>query len=99
MPPVTVYGVGTSDDSPMVAGQANANVEIELRLLVEAIYLKYNHDFRDYSGASLRRRVLYALTQFDCATVSAALSEAGNFSSNATGGRSSFISLIRKSSF
>jgi len=71
MPPVTVYGVGTSEDPTVAAGQANANVEIELRLLVEAIYLKYNHDFRDYSGASLRRRVLYALTQFDCATVSA----------------------------
>jgi len=47
------------------------NLEIELRLLVEAIYLKYSHDFRDYSLASLRRRVLHALTQLDCATVSA----------------------------
>ena len=50
---------------------AGTDVEIELRLLVEAIYLKYNHDFRDYSGASLRRRVLYAVTQFECSTVSA----------------------------
>lgn len=45
--------------------------EIELRLLIEAIYLKYSYDFRDYSGASLKRRVLYALRQFDCATISA----------------------------
>ncbi|WPB55139.1 CheR family methyltransferase [Xylophilus sp. GOD-11R] len=56
------------DDSAVA--QAN-NVDIELRLLVEAIYLKYNHDFRDYSVASLRRRVLHAMSQFDCATVSA----------------------------
>jgi len=53
------------------AVSAASDIEIELRLLIEAIYLKYNHDFRDYSGASLRRRVLFALTQFDCATVSA----------------------------
>ncbi|MCU9947278.1 CheR family methyltransferase [Pseudomonas solani] len=45
--------------------------EIELRLLIEAIYLKYSYDFRDYSGSSLKRRVLYALNQFECATISA----------------------------
>ena len=37
------------------------NVEIELKLLIEAIYLKYSYDFRDYSSASLKRRVLLAL--------------------------------------
>ncbi|TRX75251.1 CheR family methyltransferase [Pseudomonas mangiferae] len=47
------------------------DIEIELRLLIEAIYLKYSYDFRDYSGASLKRRVLHALTQFDCKTISA----------------------------
>jgi chemotaxis protein methyltransferase CheR len=47
------------------------NSEIELRLLIEAIYLKYSYDFRDYSGASIKRRVHHALTQFDCATISA----------------------------
>lgn len=50
---------------------ADRTQEIELRLLIEAIYLKYSYDFRDYSGASLKRRVLYALRQFDCATISA----------------------------
>ena len=34
--------------------------EIELRLLIEAIYLKYSYDFRDYSGASIKRRVQHA---------------------------------------
>ncbi|WP_338524672.1 protein-glutamate O-methyltransferase CheR [Pseudomonas batumici] len=45
--------------------------DIELRLLIEAIYLKYSYDFRDYSGASIKRRVQHALTQLDCATISA----------------------------
>ena len=29
------------------------STDIELRLLIEAIYLKYSYDFRDYSGASV----------------------------------------------
>ncbi|MGZ0715909.1 CheR family methyltransferase [Pseudomonas palleroniana] len=45
--------------------------DIELRLLIEAIYLKYSYDFRDYSGASIKRRVAHALHQLDCATISA----------------------------
>lgn len=44
---------------------------IELRLLVEAIYQKYHYDFRDYSSASLRRRLLQARERFHCATFSA----------------------------
>jgi len=45
-------------------------VDIEIRLLVEAIYTKYSHDFRDYAGASMKRRVLHAMRQLGCATVS-----------------------------
>ncbi|CAN5491036.1 chemotaxis protein CheR [soil metagenome] len=45
--------------------------DIELRLLMEAIYLKYSYDFRDYTGASQKRRVLYALTQLDMPNISA----------------------------
>jgi chemotaxis protein methyltransferase CheR len=47
-----------------------SSVDIELRLLTEAIYLKYSYDFRNYSGASQKRRVLHALTQLDCQTIS-----------------------------
>ena len=43
---------------------------IELRLLMEAIYLKYSYDFRDYSGASQKRRVQHALLQMDCDSIS-----------------------------
>ena len=46
------------------------NIDIELRMLVEAVYLKYNYDFRDYTGASQKRRVLVAMREMDCATVS-----------------------------
>ena len=45
------------------AAQAPSNIDIELPLLMEAIYLKYSYDFRDYSGASQKRRVLHALSQ------------------------------------
>ncbi len=45
--------------------------EIELRLLIEAIYLKYSYDFRDYCAASIQRRVNHALPQFECRTISA----------------------------
>lgn len=47
------------------------NIDIEIRLLIEAIYLKYSYDFRDYSGASVKRRVQHAMRQFDCTTISA----------------------------
>ncbi len=47
------------------------DTDIEIRLLIEAIYLKYSYDFRDYSGASIKRRVHHALSQFECRTISA----------------------------
>jgi chemotaxis protein methyltransferase CheR len=48
-----------------------ALLDLEVRLLMEAIYTRYNHDFREYSGASQKRRVLHALQQFKCDSVSA----------------------------
>ncbi len=41
----------------------------EFRLLIEAIYRKYHHDFRGYTVASLQRRMRSALHRFDCATL------------------------------
>lgn len=49
---------------------ANPAVDIEVRLLVEAIYLRYSHDFRDYSFASLKRRALHAQNQLGYASIS-----------------------------
>jgi len=37
------------------------NQEIGIRLLIEALYLKYGYDFREYSRAHIRRRVLNRL--------------------------------------
>lgn len=35
------------------------NERIEIRLLLEGLFLKYGHDFRDYAGAHLKRRLEY----------------------------------------
>jgi len=40
--------------------------DIELQLLLDAIYRKYHYDFRDYSAASLKRRLTQAKTNFAC---------------------------------
>jgi chemotaxis protein methyltransferase CheR len=45
--------------------------DIELRMLIEAVYLQYNYDFRDYTGASQKRRVLHALREMGCDSISA----------------------------
>jgi chemotaxis protein methyltransferase CheR len=44
--------------------------EIELQLLIDAIYLKYHYDFRGYSPASLKRRLTTAMTRFGCGSLS-----------------------------
>jgi chemotaxis protein methyltransferase CheR len=44
--------------------------DIELKLLLEGVYQKYQHDFRQYSVASLRRRLRLAMHKFQCATLS-----------------------------
>ncbi|HEY1227248.1 MAG TPA: CheR family methyltransferase [Ramlibacter sp.] len=62
---------GTDPDDPNAApGQLSVGA-IELRLLMEAIYLKYSYDFRDYTGSSQKRRVLHALHQLGLPTISA----------------------------
>lgn len=45
--------------------------EIELRLLLEAIYQQYHYDFRGYSRASLKRRLGQARERFGCRSLSA----------------------------
>jgi chemotaxis protein methyltransferase CheR len=44
--------------------------DIELVLLLDAIYLKYHYDFRGYALASLRRRLRAAMAKFGCETLS-----------------------------
>ncbi|HTJ91663.1 MAG TPA: CheR family methyltransferase [Pararobbsia sp.] len=49
---------------------ASEDFEIELPLLLEAIYRKYHHDFRSYSLASMRRRLALALGEMRVDTLS-----------------------------
>lgn len=44
--------------------------DIEIRLLLEAIFLKYHYDFRGYSAASLKRRLVQARDRFNCTSFS-----------------------------
>jgi chemotaxis protein methyltransferase CheR len=46
------------------------NNDIELQLLVDAIFLKYHYDFRRYAAASLKRRLTTAMVRFSCQTLS-----------------------------
>ena len=43
--------------------------DIEVKLLLEAVLLRYQHDFRDYALASLRRRMRQAMEHFGCSTL------------------------------
>ncbi len=60
-----------SPREPSPSSEPPSATDIELRLLMEAIYLKYSYDFRDYTGASQKRRVLHALAQFNLPGISA----------------------------
>ena len=41
------------------------NENIEIQCLLEAIYKKYGYDFRDYSDASIKRRLQFVLSKSD----------------------------------
>ncbi len=45
--------------------------DLELKLLLEAVYQRYHYDFRDYALASLRRRMRHAMARFDCDSMGA----------------------------
>lgn len=45
--------------------------DIEIQLLLEALYQRYHYDFRNYAGASTKRRLKQALEQFGFRTFSA----------------------------
>lgn len=46
------------------------DLDIELKLLIDAIYLRYHYDFREYASASLKRRLVTAAGRFGCQTLS-----------------------------
>ena len=45
-------------------------VLIELEALIQAIYLRFQYDFRQYARSSLRRRLEQAMIRFHCASIS-----------------------------
>jgi chemotaxis protein methyltransferase CheR len=49
---------------------ADAPADFEVELLLEAIYRRWQHDFRSYARASLCRRIAQAMTELDCPSVS-----------------------------
>ena len=50
--------------------QTSKTDEIEIRLLLEAIFLKYHYDFRGYAMASIKRRLNQARERFACRSFS-----------------------------
>ncbi|WP_144152636.1 CheR family methyltransferase [Paraburkholderia sp. BCC1885] len=60
----------TTPTAPEPRAPRISDFDIELKLLLEAIYLKYQHDFRHYAMSSLRRRLTQALDEFGLGTLS-----------------------------
>jgi chemotaxis protein methyltransferase CheR len=58
-------------DAAMNGSAGRALQGIELNLLLQAIVERYHYDFRQYSRASLERRLLQAKEHFGCASFSA----------------------------
>lgn len=57
--------------SPEPAPDPTQQTELEMRELTQAIYSQYSYDFRDYAGASQKRRVQQALMHFEYPTIPA----------------------------
>src|SRR5579872_1674394 len=62
--------VDSSVDAQVVRSVPSKIVDIELNLLIDAIYQKYHYDFRGYAFASLKRRVGLATGRLGCESLS-----------------------------
>jgi chemotaxis protein methyltransferase CheR len=51
------------------ASELSPSFELEMKLLLDAIYLRYDYDFRNYAMASLKRRLVAAMARFGCETL------------------------------
>lgn len=54
----------------MTAPVPDKVADVELRLLLEALYQRYHYDFRSYARSSLRRRLRVAMDRFECRSLS-----------------------------
>ncbi|HWP18783.1 MAG TPA: CheR family methyltransferase [Burkholderiaceae bacterium] len=52
-----------------MSDEADPSFDAEVRDLLEAVYRVYQHDFRGYAVASMRRRVRQAMLRFRCESV------------------------------
>jgi chemotaxis protein methyltransferase CheR len=57
-------------DAKVTENAPRSSEELEVQLLLEAIFSRYHHDFRSYSLASLKRRLTLARLQLGCDTLS-----------------------------
>ena len=57
------------EPQPAISDEQAQVEDIEIRLLLEAIYQLYGYDFRSYSPASMRRRIMHRLTMSGFSTV------------------------------
>lgn len=55
----------------MTMDEDAALFDLEVKLLVEAVYQRYQYDFRDYAVTSMRRRMRQAMSHFKCASLGA----------------------------
>lgn len=60
-----------SDILPHENGSGDKIEDIEIRLLLEALFVRYHYDFRNYAMASVKRRMRQAREQMGFATISA----------------------------
>src|SRR5690606_22052703 len=69
---LAVARMDADNGSPLMPknSKLDSTLDIELPLLMEAIYRRYSYDFRNYSMASQKRRILHAMRQLNCASVS-----------------------------
>ncbi len=51
--------------------QQTAELDAEIDLLIKAIFNKYSYDFREYTFASQKRRIMQAVTSLKCENVTA----------------------------
>ncbi|ACV64492.1 MCP methyltransferase, CheR-type [Desulfofarcimen acetoxidans DSM 771] len=70
--PVSLFQGGSkldiTDESTIDVNRENQNIEI--RLLLDAIYLKYGYDFRNYAKASIKRRILHRMAMSGLQSIS-----------------------------
>ncbi len=57
-------------DQSKIINQNSKTQNIEIKLLLEAMFQQYGYDFRNYAQASIERRVLHRLNLSDCQNIS-----------------------------